>query len=271
MACNFLVGGSGDVRGRRSAYCRARSPQDFAPHWLGRNPRRQWPVDQQLRTQLVVLSIIGIAAIVGRRTVDGRLPVVRRHRRATSDGDFDEQRVTPCCEVDADAGEIGAGGTLIPNRAIRLKEVQDGLSKTLAVGEATGYLQTNEDVDHRIDGAFPLGWLAGTRAQGTPPDYRYTGGTHPSSWNITTIRYPPNIHEYYLPGIFNDHGANNPLLSPHPGGVNGAESGWCCRHGARRRRVKSVEAARHTRRRRELAVMLIRFRSSATNMKGRLR
>ena len=139
---------------------------------------------------------------------------------ATHDEEFSEDRVTPCCEVDADAGQISAGGSLVSNRAIRLKEVSDGLSKTMAIGEATGYLQTNEDVDHRIDGAFPLGWLAGTRAQGTPPDYRYLGGTHPSSWNMTTIRYPPNIHEYYLPGIFNDHGANNPLLSPHPGGVN---------------------------------------------------
>jgi prepilin-type processing-associated H-X9-DG protein len=69
-----------------------------------------------------------------------------------------------------------------------------------------------------------MGWLAGTRAVGTPPDYRLQGmaadALRPSSWNITTIRYSPNVSDYDLPGIDDDRGANNPLASPHPGGVN---------------------------------------------------
>src|SRR6266571_785492 len=66
-------------------------------------------------------------------------------------------------------------------------------------------------------------WLAGTYEQGTPPTYGSPNS--PASprqcWNITTIRYPPNTHDPSLPGIDQNHGANNPLLSAHPGGVNG--------------------------------------------------
>jgi prepilin-type processing-associated H-X9-DG protein len=34
------------------------------------------------------------------------------------------------------------------------------------------------------------------------------------------VRYSLNEHRYDLPGIWMDRGANNPLLSPHPGIVN---------------------------------------------------
>ena len=42
-------------------------------------------------------------------------------------------------------------------------------------------------------------------------------------WNITTIRYPPNFKQVMgttpLPGCSENHGINNPLQSPHPGGL----------------------------------------------------
>jgi prepilin-type N-terminal cleavage/methylation domain-containing protein len=136
---------------------------------------------------------------------------------------FKESRVTPCCTVDLNAGEISAGGSLIPNRAVRLKAVTDGQSKTLAVGESSKTVFKKNGTAHRIDGAFPMGWIAGTSAMGTPPDYRYAVAgkdTRPSSWNITTIRYPPNVTDYELPGINDDRGANNPLTSTHPGGIH---------------------------------------------------
>jgi prepilin-type processing-associated H-X9-DG protein len=40
------------------------------------------------------------------------------------------------------------------------------------------------------------------------------------SYNLATVRYRLNEHHYDLPGIYEDIGANNPLLSPHPGIVN---------------------------------------------------
>jgi hypothetical protein len=42
----------------------------------------------------------------------------------------------------------------------------------------------------------------------------------PSAWNITTIRYLPNIRTFELPGVKdNPRGPNNPLSSRHAGGV----------------------------------------------------
>ena len=42
-------------------------------------------------------------------------------------------------------------------------------------------------------------------------------------WNITTVRYPPNFKRVMgatpLPGCSENHGINNPLQSPHPGGL----------------------------------------------------
>ena len=141
---------------------------------------------------------------------------------AANGPDFKESRVTPCCAVDSDAGQISGGGSFVPNRAVRLKEVTDGQSKTVAVGESANVVFTKSGTPHRIDGAFPMGWITGTSAIGTPPDYRV--GTAkallPSSWNITTVRYPPNVTDYGLPGIHDDRGANNPLTSRHPGGVH---------------------------------------------------
>jgi hypothetical protein len=145
---------------------------------------------------------------------------------ATHGAGFEETRVSPCCEVDGDVGQISGGGVLIPNRAVRLSEVSDGSSKTLVIGESTGLLASRDQSQHRIDGAFPMGWITGTRAYGTPPNYRYRATPSdrltPSSWNITTLRYRLNETDYDLPGIDDDRGANNPLASAHPGGVPAA-------------------------------------------------
>jgi prepilin-type N-terminal cleavage/methylation domain-containing protein len=138
---------------------------------------------------------------------------------ATSDDGFEESRINACCGG-LQNGQISAGGLLVSNRAVELAEATDGLSQTLLVGEASDFAYSRRGVEHRIDGAFPNGWLMGTGMRGTPPDY---GGAKPDpSWNITTLRYAVNSRDYELPGINNDRGPNNPLVSPHPGGVHAA-------------------------------------------------
>ena len=134
---------------------------------------------------------------------------------ATSHDGFREKRVNVCC-VPASDGEISAGGTLVPNKSIQFRQVVDGLSKTIAVGEASDYSFDTRGVPFRIDAGFPSGWILGTTVPGTPPNY---AATFPS-WNITTIRYRPNERRYNLAGINQNRGADNPLVSPHPGGVH---------------------------------------------------
>ncbi|MCE9554339.1 MAG: DUF1559 domain-containing protein [Planctomycetes bacterium] len=132
---------------------------------------------------------------------------------------FPESRVSTCC-APFNNGQISSGGVLIPNRAVQLQEVRRGLTNTLAVAECSDYAYTTTGQKQQIDGAFPLGWIAGTAANGTPPSYT-TGSPVQPSFNITTIRYQPNMRNYNSPGIYINHGPNHPLASPHPGGAHG--------------------------------------------------
>jgi type II secretory pathway pseudopilin PulG len=137
---------------------------------------------------------------------------------STNDNGFPENRVATCC-IPGYGGQISAGGLLIPNQAVSFKKVFDGLSKTLMVGECSDTAVDSAGVLRRIDGGFPNGWITGTTATGTPPNYNT--GFAPPSWNVITIKYQPNMRSYTQPGINQDRGANNPLLSQHPEGVQG--------------------------------------------------
>ncbi len=135
---------------------------------------------------------------------------------AMHDDQFVERRVNSCCSPKMD-GEISGGGMLIPNSSIRRRDVTDGSSHTLLVGEASDYCFAKNGSPSRVDAGVPDGWLAGTLALGTPPNYDPT--RTPAAYNITTVRYPINTRDYELPGIYVDRGANNPLLSAHPSGA----------------------------------------------------
>jgi prepilin-type N-terminal cleavage/methylation domain-containing protein/prepilin-type processing-associated H-X9-DG protein len=132
---------------------------------------------------------------------------------ATSHDGFPESRVSRCCRSE---GEISAGGVLVPNAYVRSEQVTDGLAKTLFVGEQSNFAYTSTGGRRRIGASFVNGWLTGTLARGVPPHY--------SDWlapayNLTTIRYAINENRYDLPGIYENIGANNPLLSAHNGVV----------------------------------------------------
>jgi type II secretory pathway pseudopilin PulG len=133
---------------------------------------------------------------------------------ATSHDEFPETRVNRCCRSE---GEISGGGVLIPNAVISAKQITDGLANTLIVGEQSDFAYTQTGQRVQIGSAFLKGWLAGTVTLGTPP--HYTDWLAPS-YNLATIRYCLNEHRFDLPGIYEDIGANNPLLAPHLGIVN---------------------------------------------------
>ncbi len=133
---------------------------------------------------------------------------------ATNENGFPEQRVSRCCRSE---GQISAGGLLIPNAVIRVRQITDGLSNTLLVGEQSNYCYTETGQPIRTAAAFVNGWLTGTRALGVPPNY---GDWLSPSYNIATVRYGLNERRYDLPGIYENIGANNPLTSPHLDVVN---------------------------------------------------
>ena len=126
---------------------------------------------------------------------------------ATNEDGFPESRVSKCCRSD---GQIFGGRLLIPNAVIRVREIKDGLSSTFLVGEQSNYCYTNTGQAKRTAAAFVNGWLTGTSPLGVPPNY---GDWLTPSYNLATVRYRLNEHHYGLPGIYEDIGANNPLLS----------------------------------------------------------
>jgi prepilin-type N-terminal cleavage/methylation domain-containing protein len=137
---------------------------------------------------------------------------------ADRDDEFAETRLN---DVSFD-GRISGGGLLVPNASIALKDVSDGTTSTLLVGETSDYAYDNQGRAYRIDGGHSSGWLAGTRPRGTPPEFGIDSSADNAkiAYNIVTIRYPINESRYLLPGIADAHGPNNPFRSAHPGGVN---------------------------------------------------
>jgi prepilin-type N-terminal cleavage/methylation domain-containing protein len=149
---------------------------------------------------------------------------------AHSEGGFPAGGVNSCCLPTAN-GQISSGGMLVPNKSVRNGEVSDGLSNTLIVGECSSFAYDVAGTAVRVDGGNSSGWISGTSGVGTPPNYSSpfspAAAATPPAYNITTIRYPPGMDAYGskttpLPGIRDNHGPNNPLLSEHKGGVQGA-------------------------------------------------
>ncbi len=139
---------------------------------------------------------------------------------ATSHDGFPAKLVKVCCLPVAN-GEISADGVLIPNSVVRLRDISDGTTNVVCVGEASAYAEDSSGTKKRVDGSFPNSWITGTNAVGTLPNYFHEIGTFipsPPSYNLTTIRYSPNA-PYDQPGIREDHGPNNPMTSAHSGGV----------------------------------------------------
>src|SRR5262249_55412490 len=86
-----------------------------------------------------------------------------------SDDAFPETRSLPCCVPDFNRGDLSAGGVLVPNQHTKIKDIKDGISKTLMIGECSDYSLGSKS--KRIDPGMLVGWLAGTYEQGTPPKY----------------------------------------------------------------------------------------------------
>ncbi len=141
---------------------------------------------------------------------------------ATSEGGFSETRINPCCITDFNSGLIAAGGVLIPNNIVRIRDVVDGTTSTICVGEISADAVDSLGNRFNITAGYPSGWFTGTNSSGTPPFFRNPFSAifpPPPCYNLTTVRYPPGTNNYDLPGVHENHGANNPLLSAHDGGI----------------------------------------------------
>ncbi len=153
----------------------------------------------------------------------------------TSTSSFMETRAIStannCCSDSGNSadGIQAIGGVLVSNDVIKIRDITDGTSNTIVVGEASGSLITsNSSVTTYLSPIVPH-VVSGNRIT--------IGGSGYHSWimgvvgsesklsdaravNTTTIHYPPNTINYDQPGINVGWGPNNPLNSQHTGGVN---------------------------------------------------
>ena len=130
---------------------------------------------------------------------------------------FSETRIAPCCSCCNKPvnGTLSWGGMLVPNQAITLGMTLDGTSSTLIVGESSTFIYSpSQQVKKRPDGAYPDGWMMGVNDAGIGT--AFTAKTR--CFNLTTILYSPGTTNWDLPGIDDNHGSNNPLVSAHPAG-----------------------------------------------------
>ncbi len=123
-----------------------------------------------------------------------------------------------CCAANAQNGFMSAGGMLVANESMGINKATDGTSNIMMIGETSDWVFDAAGAQQDIRGGTPHGWIMGTDGGG-----RRTGWNGPNArqFNLTTVRYAPGTRSYELPGVHNNHGPNNQLISPHVGGVQG--------------------------------------------------
>jgi hypothetical protein len=148
--------------------------------------------------------------------------------------------------TDAVNSYVAECGMLPPSKHVSIRSCTDGTSNTMIVSEQSDWLQSTTVSDSTLfhgdpgwnaDTATAGGWISGTdsfeslsqtyRNAGTPrrtPAVDSTVTWRGELYNLTTVRYKPDLKRAIgLPGCAEQRdggaGHNNPLQSPHPGGV----------------------------------------------------
>lgn len=139
-------------------------------------------------------------------------------------------------------GIVTTSGMLPPCVYTNISCCKDGTSNTMIVAEQSDWLLDRDHASSRryhgdpgwtVGGTGPGGgWLSGTKRADRVPWANFSDAPRlpqmappwgADCWNITTVRYPPNYSRVLgatpLPGCSENHGINNPLQSPHSGGL----------------------------------------------------
>ncbi len=115
---------------------------------------------------------------------------------------------------------ITSGGMLVPLEAKGIRDVTDGTTNVIIVGEHSNFIRNSLGQPVQVSGTH--GMLMGspnlTRIEACP------GCGFERQFNLTTVRYPPNAPaidaDVAWPGVGDNFGNNNPLNSPHTGGIH---------------------------------------------------
>lgn len=159
-------------------------------------------------------SYVGISGAVDEDKTSASAPA------SDTDG-FVEQRQRPganCCGGgNPQNGILAMGGMLNPNQSLDLGKATDGTSNVIVMGERSDWMFDPSGVRVDVRGGAPHGFLMGTDGGGVIVNW---DGPNNRSFNLTTVRYAPGTRNANLPGVGNNHGPNNPLISAHTGGTH---------------------------------------------------
>jgi hypothetical protein len=104
------------------------------------------------------------------------------------------------------------------NVHLRIADCTDGTSNVMILGEISDWAFNASGQRRHIDPSWPHGYPMGA-GWNTSIQNVSTGGAIERWFNLTSIRYPVGTDDYDLPGVGDNHGPNNPLISAHPGGA----------------------------------------------------
>ena len=119
------------------------------------------------------------------------------------------------------SGYISAGGVLLTNGKVRMRDITDGTSNTMIVGEQSDWLMNGSSQrDTRSCVEFSA-WMGNNTSPGVPTGNN-TWTYQQEILQTTTLRYPINFKTYSsTAGDGMAHGgANKPIQSIHSGGAH---------------------------------------------------
>lgn len=130
-------------------------------------------------------------------------------------------------------GIIGGGGVLPPNGRVNFRDMTDGSTNVIAMGEQSDWIIDNTGAKQDWRTSKKWGWILGVKSPNLPsstaPNFDNAGGDNRTP-NLITIRYSNNrtgfVNDVTNTGVGDNNnagnyqGANAPLNSPHVGGVH---------------------------------------------------